>query len=702
MRLLLSDSNLAELFAAQPISGIPWLVLLDGVDEILDREDRKRVLITVARWWDDPRYRFIVTSRMLSPAEFQPLDKVNAPVFEIQQFNVDELPGFAERWFTGLGVSDVSQFVDNFIVQLIQARLVQLARTPLIATMVCVIFASNPERTLPHSRADLYEQFLKLLMSKAISQLHELERLRDILRPYGSSSQDAIEGILANSRSLMESLASEMSTTSTEGSVIDHAEILAGPTRPHNVPASVWRGILEEVLRQSGVVLERGNDLVFIHQTIMEYLAACTLASEAPGRLDIWRLRIAAGRGDSLALFTVSVMHRNGIDVAGQVPRILSLRRLVHARLVASLAHEGLSLPPRTVDVARERLTSFAVQRHNCIPDIVRDHVWEYEDDCVLAAKSLVLLDKERGLVALARAAVQPTVGGFNIYVYNELLDLDRERGLSILAELVSTSEMDGFDRATVARFLLGENRDLGVLAAERLSLDPSVEKVFRVEMAFELLELDPDRGVGALANLVADPLLGSDRAECERRLAEVDQSRCMDAMANLIANNAAGIHDRFGTAIRLVRLDRPMGLGGLEALAADPRNNGFARGRATIILSEESPPAGLRALQALSKDKDALGFHRIFWLEWSWRASGNRDRLLEVSMLASERHLAARWRVFAAEQLAGIDPELALQALAKIYKDGTVRPIWRLRARAIEVLLQRKPSRWVGRSPSP
>ena len=129
-----------------------------------------------------------VTSRMLPPAEFQPLDSVNAPIFEIQQFNQNELPHFAERWFTGLGVSEVPNLVHELINKLVQGRLMQLACNPLIITMICVIFASDPDGVLPRSRADLYERFITLLMGKAVDQLHELGQLQDRLRPFGSPS----------------------------------------------------------------------------------------------------------------------------------------------------------------------------------------------------------------------------------------------------------------------------------------------------------------------------------------------------------------------------------------------------------------------------------------------------------------------------------------------------------------------------------
>jgi hypothetical protein len=689
---LLDYSDLAELFATQPASEIPWLILLDGVDEILDREDREGVLHTIAFWWGHPRYRFLVTSRMLPPAEFQPLDSVNAPIFEIQQFNQNELPHFAERWFTGLGVSEVPNLVHELITKLAQGRLMQLACNPLIITMICVIFASDPDGALPRSRADLYERFITLLMGKAVDQLHELGQLQDRLRPFGSPSQDAIERLLADSRHLMEDLASHASTgTPAKESLIGDAEVLTEPVRPHNVPASVWRRILQEVLRQSGVVVERGDDFAFIHQTLMEYLAACASASKAPGWRDTWRLRIAAGRGDSRALFTVSVMYGKD-DLIGKTPRILSIRRLVHARLVASLAYEGLRLPPRTVDVARERLASFAALRHNCIPDIARG---DYEDDCVLAARSLALLDKERGLTALARTAADPTVAGFNLYGYSQLLGPDREHGLAIVAELASSSEMDSFDRVTVGRFVLGESRELGLQIVETLALDRTVESVFRTEMGFEVLGLDHDRGVRVLASLVADPLMANDRTECESVLARFDRSRYAVAMAALIANIETKLLDRFGTAARLMTLNREMALTALEAVAADSRSNGLARAIAAVTFSAESPSAGTRALRSLARDAHAPGFYRVFCIEWSWRISKEKDRLFDLVALASEPSLAGQWRVFAAEQLAAIDRELGLRALAKIRADVTVRQRWRLRALAAAVILKRKPTHW-------
>lgn len=689
---LLGNTDLAEAFASQPIHGIPWLVLLDGIDEILDREARWRVLVTISRWWGDPQYRFLVTSRSLPPGEFQPLEDIHAAFFEIEQFNEDELPSFARRWFEGIGASDASQLVDDFMAQLFQRRLVQLARNPLMATIMCVILANDPERTLPHSRADLYEQFITLLMDKAIRQLHELERLQEYLSPYGRVPQNAIAEVLARSRGIMGALARRQLTSPMTESLIDYAESLTAVTRPENVPAHVWREVLAEMLRQSGIMLESDDNFIFVHHTVMEYLAACELASQKPGPIRKWRLRVAAGRGDSLALFTASVMNRNGVNLVGRTPKILALRRLVHARLVASLIHEGLQLPPGTVNLVRDRLANFAAQRRNCIPDILRGSVWDYEDDCVLAAKSLIFLDKDNGLVTLARAAVDPTVGGFNIYGYNEFLDLDRERALSILSGLASSSEFEAFYRVGVIKFVLGESRDLGIKAAEGLSLDRSAADVLRAEMAFELLKLDRDRGTRVLAALIADPLMQSYRIECEELLTRVDQRRCAAAMAELITNSEAQLSDRAATVERLIEIDEGMARSALENVVMDSQISGLARSAAAVTLIKKSPSDGMRMLRALSGDERAPEFHRVFCLEWAWRISHEKSCLSELVTLAADCRLPGRWRLFAAGQLSEIDRDLALQALAKIREDRTAGYSWRHQAWLITIALRFRP----------
>jgi hypothetical protein len=79
----LDDVDLDDLFADRPAPGVPWLVLLDGLDEIFDVSSRRQVIDIVRRWWGDPRYRFLLASRPLPGRELRVLQTAAIPIFEI-------------------------------------------------------------------------------------------------------------------------------------------------------------------------------------------------------------------------------------------------------------------------------------------------------------------------------------------------------------------------------------------------------------------------------------------------------------------------------------------------------------------------------------------------------------------------------------------------------------------------------------------
>ncbi len=61
----LDATSLTAMLSAEPLPGVPWLVLVDGLDEIVDLTDRRVVMDRIRRHREDSRYRFLVTSRPL-------------------------------------------------------------------------------------------------------------------------------------------------------------------------------------------------------------------------------------------------------------------------------------------------------------------------------------------------------------------------------------------------------------------------------------------------------------------------------------------------------------------------------------------------------------------------------------------------------------------------------------------------------------
>jgi hypothetical protein len=475
----LDDIDLDALFAKPPMPGLPWLILLDGLDEIFEPERRQQVIDIIKRWWGDPRYRFLITSRPLPERELYLLRMVGIPTFEIQAFADDQLPELARRWFHALAVPRADEVVDLFIAQVRRARMAHLARNPLIATISCVVFANHPDRELPYSRADLYEAFITLFLKKVFAQQEFLSFVKERVGVYGPQGPQAVDALAADLRTLIQDLAVSRFTGS-ELSLRANAEQLAARYRPPAVPQSAWKQVVGELLPQSGLISERAGDLVFNHETIIEYLAACARTmpsrSRRPGARERWRLVTRAGSNESYALFVVALLRGRGTDLTERRPAVLQARKLLHARLVATVVHDGCAVKQEVVTAATRCLTKIATEKTTGIPAVLRRGIW-WDDDCVMAAKALTLIDKNQGLDLLFTLAADPTVPSFSVFdvlaetmVMEDLTEIDSARGLSVLYRMASVPSAagveqqiwDSFNRMMIVDLILDRDLKLG------------------------------------------------------------------------------------------------------------------------------------------------------------------------------------------------------------------------------------------------
>jgi hypothetical protein len=657
-----------------PMPGVPWLILVDGLDEIFDAELRQRVMEIIAGWRGSgsPIYRFFVATRTIPQRELLTLRTFGMPAFEIQPFTDEQLPLLAASWLAARGVVQVSAAVGHFIDQIRQANLSLLARNPLIATIACVVFADAPGRGLPASRADLYEEFVTLLMDKPFTQGSPAEPIKARLGGYGDAAPLAVDKFLGELRGFIQDLAARRMRDSGI-SLRAAAEQLSATGRPASVPAARWNQVTAELLRQSGLLAERAGDLEFSHDTIMEYLAACALATSAPPRLrERWSLIAQVGRSESFALFRAAVLLRHGTDLTRKVPRLWQVRRLLHARLVAALVHDGCPLDPRVVQAAQEQLLAIATLRTSGIPVILRHGYW-LEDDCVLAARSLLMLDKSRGFELLVRLAADPSVGGLNIFdIFAERMltadftDIDAEQGLLILAEVAlvrldprADQAEDDYRRRVIAEFILERDAELGTHVMGGLAEDRSTSTYDRLTYIRSLVTLDRPRAVKTLIDIIADP-------------------------AVIFADKAYPINF-------LLSLDQPTALRTLGQLAADPGLSDFDRVRAAATLGHYAPADGASAFRHLARGPKVMGFHRIYPYVGFYADRGRQADWL--SGLAADPTLAGTWRIFAAEELLERDNDLGLAALASIARDTSVSRWTRARAGARVAVYRRVPS---------
>ncbi|MEU1725550.1 trypsin-like peptidase domain-containing protein [Nonomuraea sp. NPDC005692] len=359
----LLDELPADFFRNAPVPGGRWLVLVDGLDEILDLGERRRVIGRTFGVRDIPQdapYRFIVATRPLAWAE-RPQGAASYALMPLSEY---QLALLAERWFSELELPLPVQAASRLVDAIKEARLSELARTPLMATILCQLFAANPRRELPRSRVEAYEAFLALLRERSFSATSGglFPQTRTTISRYGPQAVSAAEQVPPR---IVEALcAAAFDMFEREGRAIKPDVVYApfDKTRPGHVPEPVWQSLVREIARRSGLVLQRaGGEFVFVHQTIAEFLAARHIR-EVPD-LHAWAVKKLKNLLTNLAVSKAPIRLADQF-VLSELRDVRALRSVLTelakdgngSRLIARLAREGVVLPENVRKVAADRL----------------------------------------------------------------------------------------------------------------------------------------------------------------------------------------------------------------------------------------------------------------------------------------------------------------------------------------------------------
>jgi len=247
------------------------IVLLDGLDEVQDEEQRRRV----AAWMDKlvsiyPDNRYVVASR--------PLGYSAAPLtngfteLTIRDFEMKDVEQFAENWTLAIELAAIGDTQEarrraelnaKDLINAIKAneRVQRLAVNPLLLSIIALVHRYRA--TLPQRRVELYEECTDVLLgywdiAKGIVVELDPAKNRQVLQPL------ALE---MHQRGLR-----EMGRKEVEG-------ILARELPKVGGDAKRAGEFLDNIRDRSGLLVERGLGLFgFSHLTFQEYLTAHTLA----------------------------------------------------------------------------------------------------------------------------------------------------------------------------------------------------------------------------------------------------------------------------------------------------------------------------------------------------------------------------------------------------------------------------------------
>lgn len=705
----LADRRLADMFDDAPLPGIPWMVLVDGVDEILDPERRSQVLETVNFWRSQVSpYRFLVTSRPLPQGQLNTLNESGIPLYEIQPFSPEQLPEFAGRWFTALGMPDPEALVDAFLDRLAGSQLSRLAEIPLIATMLCVVFASHDGQNLPPSRVGLYEDFVSLLLAKRYTQTNALERLQQRIRPYGMAAEQAVDHLLASLRPLLEHIADRRLRTRDAKSLVQLAVDQVSDIRPAHLPAGQWQDLVEEALRLSGLVVERSGQLAFFHYTFEEYLAVC--AREIPAAVLPEVLELLESGRSSFSLLRTGILVSRFPAQAREVAVALTREGRRGLAFLGALVYDGVQFPGDVVVQARDTLEALsaspqaswsarfdATEALTLINPDVGFRFWEqFAND-----NSLIHLDRVEAIHRLVRtghrraaAVLEPvalkeeTSPGVRQAIVSELTLVNQQQSDELLIKIAMAAHLDGIERRWAVTKLCNQvDKPMQVELLTTIASESLLPGSYRRWAATKLFEKDPEYGAVAISTVAEDRTVpGFERLWAVKFMIHHWKSgydfrvKANDLYAAIARDAALDAHSRIEAARELIGKDPRSARGALRLIAEDRYVDGTDRAHAAAVLAELDLPQAISALIAIVADPTAEGDGRLQaaqGLAWINRSRG-ATALLDI---VEDRRVDGHHRAAAAHQLDWTDHSALPFALAIIAYDARIDSFHRTRA---------------------
>ncbi|NPA91782.1 MAG: NACHT domain-containing protein, partial [Chloroflexi bacterium] len=271
--------ELSEDFFDRLLLGGGCLLMLDGLDEVVPREDRGKVREEVERLANDiyPGNIVLVTAREAGYRE----NAVFGDDFvrlDIQPLTEDRVEHLVRNWCQLLyaphevndHVSDIMDAVRKINERYRRQNLPPLFDTPLMATMVVSVKWGETE--LPRERARLYEAAVRVILQ---SQYLPEDEARQELVNWGGPWEEQ--------REWLSHLALEMHRGG-EGSAVIPEEQLRAILHPMLGEKQVEQ-FIRAVRERGGLLEERAGLFQFVHLTFQEFLAARLLAKQ---RRDAW------------------------------------------------------------------------------------------------------------------------------------------------------------------------------------------------------------------------------------------------------------------------------------------------------------------------------------------------------------------------------------------------------------------------------
>jgi hypothetical protein len=284
--------DLPERLLTAPLpESVSWLVLVDGLDEVVVAQHRESLLreIEGESRRRTSSLRFVVASRPVADLQYH-LGPERFARYILRPFDRRQAEALVQKWVSW--AERPSRLASRLLAQLDRPGLAHVVQSPVLLTMALLTCLHDSRKAVPENRVALYERFIGCMLGSPTAK--DRTAWRNVRDAWNTAifhrGEEAAANLLRERRALLERLAFFQQEHGFEAKpTIQHAWEIAREQRwigkaLDNRNDREW--ILEEgipfLLTQTGLVRRQGDLLLFVHNTVREFLAACRWASNRP------------------------------------------------------------------------------------------------------------------------------------------------------------------------------------------------------------------------------------------------------------------------------------------------------------------------------------------------------------------------------------------------------------------------------------